>query len=447
MHNKDDDIAITNDNTEVDRDDNTSTSSCEEGFRVEWTKDEIINLLRTNYNYLLNSNDGSASIECIEPKKGMENHSIIITIDETSSSTSIALRKVILRIYSDLGKTKEYIAFELDSLYKLRQVCHLPVPLIIETTKFMNNRVDIRDCIVDFKGHSAALFQFCDGQHVNKKKRASIEHIETVGEFTGHLHRVTKQYEDFDPWKNPPSANDPPFLLIDERFMLFAGRGQPERLVFEYHWEELNELFEVYNPETCTESGVDKRGQRMIKAMYDLAHKQLKHFSEQEQNELERKLPRSLVHGDAHTSNVLFTYQNEKPVISAVVDWDDCFIGPCTIDLANGLFFWCAKPRSMSTETTLLDHDIITKYLQSYQKARGFPLSDLEKSYFIDYLFLTLFSQMCFLIAHNDILDPCNVEEQEEDFHVARDMLAFFLTIGEMMGEQDFIDTIYSCSN
>jgi Ser/Thr protein kinase RdoA (MazF antagonist) len=432
----------------IENESSDSISSTSSEYSVEWEKEDIVQLLRTHYAHLLNSNEAKhvhesnmifsdnsypddlfSNIICQRLNGGMENYSIKIEWKTQKC-------KYLLRIYLDPYKTREYIAFELDAMYKLRQILLLPVPCIIETTKFFHCRQDIRDCIVEFKGHWAVVFEFCEGFHM-KRSMCTIEYIQAVGSFIGSLHRHTLQYADLDLCN--PADHSRPYLLIDERIQMLLGRSQPERLTFEFIWQYMNHIFNTYYAETCPSNALDEKAQNAVSKLFNLCHKHLKKYSLQEQDELERKLPRSLNHGDSHRTNILFVLEDEHPKISSVVDWDDTFIGPCIIDFVNNLFFWCIKITDAKMSSgQLFTYQYVTEYVKVYVNARGFGLTNLEKEYCFDYLYLTLFFHIYYILKSQNILTPCNEPSQYEDYQNGREMVGYFLTLGSFFETEQF---------
>jgi homoserine kinase type II len=95
-------------------------------------------------------------------------------------------------------------------------------------------------------------------------------------------------------------------------------------------------------------------------------------------------LPKSLIHADIHDEAVIFS--NGK--LTGVVDWDDCHVNACVIDLFLVMEWWCL-------EKGKLDFQLWRSFLKGYEMER--KLSSNEKRYFIQYGRLVLLWYISYL--------------------------------------------------
>jgi len=89
-----------------------------------------------------------------------------------------------------------------------------------------------------------------------------------------------------------------------------------------------------------------------------------------------KELPIGAIHSDFKQENCLF----KKNILSGVVDFDNSYIAPLIIDLANTIIWFCAKGSELDTKKTIT-------IIEAYQTAR--KMSKNEKAYLLKAIHFT----------------------------------------------------------
>lgn len=121
--------------------------------------------------------------------------------------------------------------------------------------------------------------------------------------------------------------------------------------------------------------------------------------TEQDQFEksFEKDLPIGYIHADIHDDNVLFDSNENR--LSAVLDFDDMYIGPLILDVAMCLCLWCSVGSTFR-------FDFAKEFLINYQNERKENLTDKEFELLEVYCYLTILNQILFTIECDECARP-----------------------------------------
>lgn len=138
---------------------------------------------------------------------------------------------------------------------------------------------------------------------------------------------------------------------------------------------------------------------------------------------LERNLPKGLIHIDIHDENILF-HPCENRIV-AVLDFDDMSFGPYLLDIAMTLGFWS----SIGSKFQL---NYAREFLREYQQQRNQSLTDEEWNLLELYCYMTMFHQILFTIQSRD-----------QHREIADDMIEELLSPLEFIANEDsFVDKL-----
>lgn len=325
----------------------------------------IENLMRAHYPTII-GNKGISNIEKFT--SGWVNHNYLVQFDDSHESPDV----VVLRLIrlgnggsSDADESYENLLFEVRVLLTLKEHgFNVPVP--IQSSSGYVNRLD--ESLYGY--HFAILFEFASGVH----KTSDRQEWETVqiAEFLGRLHQVSNTMVQNGKWKREDIPEDRwnPLIVLNELRT------------------ELNVQYERHLQETMDP---------LIMATKDLATFFKSNFdhvfpvSDDTTNEAilnSNILPIGLVHSDLHDENVLVNVKEQR--LECVLDWNELWIGPHIVDVAQCLFFWCLN----NNQTDLLGR----KFVQTYESVRGYPLLLDEKTALRGWFYVTCYYLILFLL-------------------------------------------------
>jgi len=425
------------------------TSSSEE---VKWTAESILQILQQEYPHVLTPDQGilntfqqqnpsidvfklpswQCSIDCDELLGGCENESVKISIKFSvqpnggGQAVSLPLQTYIFRIYNDLNKSKDYIGFELSTLFFLG-TNQFSVPYLIFPSQVLADYAqsnystfpDMHRAILKYvDGRFCAMFTFVYGYHVAKDHK-SVAMAQQIATFIGSLHKLT-QNNGFSMLDRVVTPKEMYKMKEIEKKLTFRYLGEALKSVLEKLVHMKQQITRIDPKEfiTIPEKNVNAANKynRKVAEMLDALFIILDHskhltmnISEEDQLKLELALPQAILHGDIHENNVLFQCVNGYEFVSGVVDWDDCYYGPQIMDFIKGFFFWCisktATPGNDDFHLDVFDDDIIKAYKTTYENTRGFKFTMEERNS------LLILSQMIFYSQIDFFVHDCTVEE------------------------------------
>jgi aminoglycoside phosphotransferase (APT) family kinase protein len=259
---------------------------------------------------------------------------------------------LILRIYTS-NKTAEEIDFEITIIDCLSE--KFPVPTIFET-KDKSKKFPWND-------RFAVLTSFLPGEHVTlnqQEKWMADAAYSTISEV--YTHTTDKELE---------HNNHLRFRVDFEHVTNSLKKCLQEKKAAKYSAIQLEERISKFIPK-------------------------IDHITASKQDEMEKQLPRGVIHYDMHFNNVLL--QKEKKQFTGILDWDICRVGPALSDLAACTIFWCfngeqckecleKKSKMNCIHCTIKFHkEWAEEGIALYEKKRGFKLTELEKKHFYDYV-------------------------------------------------------------
>jgi Ser/Thr protein kinase RdoA (MazF antagonist) len=242
-------------------------------------------------------------------------------------------KNYIIRI-SKPEKTKDEIEFEINVLNNLKEYFPNQITKIIKTKSNKNSiKIDNRITLI---------MTFLEGIHITinddygKKKNIRIQQVLQMTEFIGKMNRLT---EDIKMEKNILNCKwKPDFNTIKESI--------EKKMIKKFE----NDLIKIINDDSL--------------------------LIFQNQFEIEKDLPHSIIHFDLHDENLLYKINNEQIELSGVIDFDTSFFGPQIYDLVSILFCWIDL-----LEDNNIDFEIIPKIINLYEISRERVLSNFERKY------------------------------------------------------------------
>jgi homoserine kinase type II len=209
----------------------------------------------------------------------------------------------------------EKIKYEIDLLNHLK---HLP------TAKPIQNKNG--QYLTNYSNRKVLIYSYLPGE---EKNNFTPEMIRQIGDFLGKLHLQTLN-----------------FKTRIKRLEFYNLSEKQLKLMF---------------------SSSKRLNDKKIKSALEYTFKNISRFR------LPSGLPQGAMHIDVKPENTLF----EKTRLSGIVDFDNSYIGPLILDLANTLMWYCSTPNKFDL--------IKAKNLyKSYQKIR--KLNSLEKCYLYEAL-------------------------------------------------------------
>ncbi|KAF0972069.1 hypothetical protein FDP41_009765 [Naegleria fowleri] len=415
-----------------------SEATCSSDREYSWNSETILEILRKDFPHIMQPNthlisqlnlpvekvlEWNCVVSCDELTGGVENDSVKVAISFSANHNDkvieLPTQYYVFRIYNDQEKTKEYIKFELCTLFFLGQNS-FPVPFVIlptaELVAFVQSNYskfpDMEKAVLEYvDGRLCALFSYVHGFHVDKGKK-TVNQVTQISMFLGSLHKLTQF--------NGYSMLDMKATIQD----MVQMRSGVTKLTFSYITEAMQSVMEEIQTLksqviTLTQENFPNKGYSQEKIdhanrynnkvlslldnLKNILESNVKDLNIIELTEKELLLPHSIVHADIHENNVLFTKsQDNQDVISGVVDWDDSQYGPQILDFIKGFIFWCISkvvtPDVDYNEFDLFDDDLIRIYKSTYEHYRGFPISEEEKNLMIPYSHLIICAQVDFFI-------------------------------------------------
>ncbi|EFC48486.1 predicted protein [Naegleria gruberi] len=414
-------------------------SSSDSALNERWNAEIILEILKQHYphllqpdavcsQYILEENSlWDCSVDSEELTGGVENDSVKITISfsgKLKNGTVFSTPKVcyIFRIYNDRDKSKEFIGFELSTLFFLCQN-RFPVPFVILPTcvlvEFVQSSYskfpDMNRVIVDFvDGRFCAMFSCVSGYHVDKGKK-TIDQVNQLAVFLGSLHKMTRE-NGFSILDRKVTPQDMIEMKISEKKLTFSYLAEALESVSNTI-QAMKSRVVIFDKTNCTfkEEHIEKANRynaKVITLLDELikiveeANSLISTISKEEQQRLEDSLPQAILHADIHENNVLFSKYENKEFIAGVVDWDDSFWGPQILDFIKGFFFWCiakiVTPEDEYKPFEVFDDTLTQAYRTSYENARGEPITQDEKKAMIPFSKLIMCAQIDFFVHAGD---------------------------------------------
>ncbi|KAL9647944.1 hypothetical protein ABK040_008213 [Willaertia magna] len=434
---------------------NTSTEETQDEEIVEptWTSSQIVKLLQQNYPHIMqpptNGITFTGNLECFvhceELTGGCENDSVKVTISFSTSTNDmnlhIPVQDYIFRIYNDSNKTREYISFELNTLFFLTYA-RFPVPYVILPTELLNKFIqsnyqtfpDMKEAIIEFDdGRFCTLCSFVSGKHTYKHLKKSTQ-IQQVASFLGNLHKLT-QFNGYSMFNLKTNPEEMMKIKEGEKKLTFVYMHEAMEDVIKH----INEMKEKSKSITNENNEIEKdKFEKMIhfnnkvnnaldelQLLFEKSKNATSNISEEEQYEMEKELPHSIIHADIHESNVLFIEDENGTHLSGVVDWDDCYYGCQLMDFVKGLYFWCISAiitpenEHQQHHFDLFDNNLIELFKTTYFSTRGYPLTIEEKKCFKFFAYLIYYAQIDYFIhccsAEQLYLLPHHLEEHDSE--------------------------------
>ncbi|KAG2383475.1 hypothetical protein C9374_004146 [Naegleria lovaniensis] len=201
----------------ADDESSESEASCSSD-QESWNGETILAILRRDFPHIMQPDgaliaqlnlpvekvlEWNCVVSCDELTGGVENDSVKVAIafsaKDNDQIIELPTQYYVFRIYNDLDKTKEYIKFELCTLFFLGQN-RFPVPFVILPTEELMSFVqsnyskipDMEKAVLEYvDGRLCALFSYVHGFHVDKGKK-TVNQVTQVATFLGSLHKLTQ---------------------------------------------------------------------------------------------------------------------------------------------------------------------------------------------------------------------------------------------------------------
>jgi Ser/Thr protein kinase RdoA (MazF antagonist) len=260
-------------------------------------------------------------------------------------------RKYILRVNAAGTKSVESLRFEYSLLEKMRERYNVSVVPKIVSAK--------DDTFVDVPGHGlCVLFELCEGEHesvIDLERNEAHDIVTQVAHFLGSLHTF-----DFSNINTPSDRkNDVNGALGDEII-------RKQRELLNEHFNDQRLQHEMDKNETLRH--VISELVRLHGVFFPTTN---------DGTFVAEAVPLGLIHNDFHYDNVLFKKIGKNWELSAALDWELSYVGPCVIDVALGLYFWCS---CYSRNVFAIDIEYARLFINTYETARKSRLTTEEKS-------------------------------------------------------------------
>lgn len=259
----------------------------------------------------------------------------------------------------------ENIKFELDFLSYLFNELKLPVAPMIDPPGIFENKKNNNYC---------AIFPFINGIKYLDTPETPVRQLwQTleISRFLGQMHSNIKT----------------------KKFPLRTSNRRVVNLIsVKYELVNSCEKFEKEHPDLYKRI-------RLITDEYTKSIPLINNKDQQKNFEenLEKTLPFGYIHADIHDDNVLFSLNENK--ISAILDFDDMYIGPFLIDLSLTLCLWSAVGSTF-------DFNYAKEFLIIYQNERKMLLTNDEWNLLELFCYLTILNQILFVIEAENCAKP-----------------------------------------